>query len=196
MTKRLISVCMLCVVLFSLYACDYNIRGKLLILDEYRPKALFAAYNQFANGERKINYTLGEEKPSIRACVMNEAGIYSPTLDIYIVNESRFDIVIHGYAWVTNNLEKENTFQAIYYHRQKHVANSSYEIHMDTMHNDYLSFEVLSESKLICASVDTVAFLFFKYEDTEYVGGMKLDGNFICWPLTDTIPEHEQTTAA
>ena len=193
MTKRILSLLLICSLLFSLCACDIDLRGKLIILDTYKPKTLFETYRQFASGERKVNYTLGEEKPSIRACVMNEPGVYSPTLDIYVVNESRYDIVIHGYAWETNNLEKENTCQAIYYHRQKHVSNSSYEIHMDTMHNDYLSFEVLNENSLIAASVDTMAFIFFKYEDTEYVGGMRIDGNFICWPLIDTLPSESET---
>lgn len=194
MKKRIICVMLLCVLLFSMCACDYNIRGKLLILEEYRPNALLKAYNEFANGERKINYTLGEEKPSLRACITNEAGIFSPTLDIYVVNESRFDVVIHGYTWITNNLKEEGTCQAIYFHRQKHVSNASYEIHMDTLHNDYLSFEVLNEKGLICPSVDSVAFLFFKYEDTEYVGGLKMSGDFICWPLVDTLPGKSEST--
>ena len=90
---------------------------------------------------------------------------------------------MHGYFWLVSG---DTSCKGIYYNAEKKVANSTYKVNLDTGTNGYFLYELLTDEP-ITLDENLMAFLFFKYEDTEYIAAVDREQNLLYWPKEQTL---------
>ena len=179
-------LCILLALSLAVICCSCNMRGDTQVLNQYTAEALYKTYTAVQNKALKLQIPRTETVPELRTTMMQSPDYYERMASLYLYNESEYYITIHGYAWIAETTDIKNTHQAIYYYNEKKVANADYNIRLDPGNNTYLLYEVLYVSQHI-PTADSIYFLFFRHEDTEYVGAATADDNFVFWPLTQTL---------
>lgn len=177
--KRIIA-CLL--VGLMLFLCGCEMRGNTVELDLNSPDALLRTYTAILKQEIEMTYTNTETLPEFRAQILNHAGKTARIINIYLYNESTYNMTVHGYMWFVNG---ETHTKGIYYNAEKKVANSTYKVNLDTGTNGYFLYELLV-GEPIRIEEDSVAFLFFRYEDTEYIAAIDHEQNLVYWPKDQT----------
>lgn len=184
MPRRL--YCLLLVLSLSVALCGCNMRGDTQILDRYPADKLYETFTAVRDGTLKVQIPRTETVPKVRMAMIQSPDYYERTASLYIYNESSYFVTIHGYAWVAETTDLANAHQAIYYYNEKQVANADYNIRLDPGNNTYLLYEVINVPAYE-PTKNSICFLFFSHEDTEYVGAATADDQFVIWPLTQTI---------
>ena len=178
--KRILASVLACLLLFL---CGCEMRGNTLELDLYPADALIRTYTAVLKNEIEMTYPTTETLPSFRAQILNHAGKSARIINIYVYNESTYNIKMHGYIWFVSG---GNQIKGIYYNAEKKVANSTYEVNLDTEVNGYCLYELLVD-KPIEIEDGAVVFLFFKYEDTEYIAAVDHEQHLVYWPKDQTV---------
>ena len=62
----------------------------------------------------------------------------------------------------------------------------AYKVNLDTGANGYFLYELLLDEPITIGG-DTIAFLFFKYEDTEYIAAVNSEKQVVYWPKQQTL---------
>ena len=184
MRRRLLCLLLILSFCFACSAC--NMRGDTVNLDLYPAQKLYDTYTAICDGKLKVNVPRTETIPEFRTAVLQSPAYLERMASLYFYNNSTYYLTIHGYAWAAETTDLKNANKAIYYNNDKHVANADYEIRLDPGNNTYLLYEVLFVPEYI-PTKDSIYFLFFRYEDTEYVGAATAENEFVFWPLTQTI---------
>ena len=179
--KRMIALLLVSILLVLSTGC--NMRGETVELDLYSAKRLSKTFDAIQSGELEIQYSNLETLPKAQAQILNHAGKLARIINVYLYNESTYDMHVHGYAWFISG---ENHCKGIYYNTEKKVANSTYEIQLDKGTNAYFLYELLVNEPITLDDM-TEAFLFFKYEDTEYILGVNSEGTLLYWPKDQTL---------
>ena len=179
--KRLFALLTACVLLFL---CGCEMRGDTVELDLYPADALLRTYTAIQKEEIEMTYTNTETLPKIQAQILNHTGKTARIINIYPYNESTYDVTVYGYMWFVNG-EKQQC-KGIFYNAEKKVANATYKVKLDTGVNGYCLYELLVNEPIMLDE-DTVAFLFFKYEDTEYVAAITHGNEIVYWPKDQTL---------
>ena len=184
MVRKILCILLILSLTAACTAC--NMRGDTSVLDSYPAQKLYETYAAIRNGTINVQIPRTETMPKITTSMMQSAANRERTASLYLYNESSYHVTIHGYAWITDKTDLENAKQAIYFNNEKDVANADYEIRLDPGNNTYLLYEVLfvPEHK---PTMNSIYFLFFRYEDTEYAGAATAENEFVSWPLTQTI---------
>ena len=178
--KRMLA---LLLAVLPLFLCGCEMRGNTLELDMYPADALVRTYTAILRDEIEMTYSDTETLPEFRAQLLNHAGKTARIVNVYVYNESTYNIKMHGYVWFVSG-EAQN--KGIYYNAEKKVANSTYQIDLDTGANGYFLYELLV-SEPITIEEDAVVFLFFRYEDTEYIAAVDHEQNLVYWPKDQTL---------
>lgn len=184
-------LCLLTATVMALALCGCNMLGDTMILDEYPAQDLYATFTAVRDGTLKVQIPRTETIPKVRASIVRSADYYERMASVYLYNESDYYITVHGYAWIADASAPQDANKAIYFYTDKSVSNASYNIRLDPGNNTYLLYEVLFVSEFE-PTKDSVFFLFFQHEDTEYVGAATADNEFVFWPLTQTIKAEKQ----
>ena len=184
MCRRIL--CVLLILSLSAVFCACNMRGDTLVLDQYPADKLYETFTAVQNGTLKVQIPRTETVPKIRTAMMQSPDYYERMASLYFYNESSYYVTIHGYAWVAETTDLKDAHQAIYYYNEKKVANADYNIRLDPGNNSYLLYEVLYVPDHV-PSMNSIYFLFFRHEDTEYVGAATAEDEFVFWPLEQTI---------
>ncbi len=163
-----------------------NMRGDTSPLDNYPVQKLYETFTAIRDGTLKVQIPRTETIPSLRTSMMQSPDYLDRMAALYFYNESTYHVNIHGYAWIAETTDLDNAHQAIYFHNEKGVANADYNIRLDPGNNTYLLYEVLFVPKYT-PTLDSIYFLFFQYEDTEYAGAATADNSFVFWPLSQTV---------
>ncbi len=179
-------LCVLLVLSLAAVCCACNMRGDTSVLDQYPADKLYETYQAIKNGSLKAKIPRTETIPKLRSAMMQSPDYYERMASLYLYNESSFFVTVHGYAWIAETTDLTNAHRAIYYYNEKQVANADYNIRLDPGNNTYLLYEVLLVPDYL-PTTDSIYFLFFRHEDTEYVGAATADDEFVFWPLTQTI---------
>ena len=178
--------CILLAALVALLCCACNMRGNTQILDTYSAKQIYATYKAVADGSLQISVNRTETIPTLRTAIVDNTSLSAYRASLYFYNESSYYVSIHGYAWVAKQTDDANdAHKAIYFNSEKEVANSSYEIRIDPGRNTYLQYE-LADGCNHTPDVDSIYFIFFQHEETEYVGAVTAD-DLVFWPLEQTL---------
>ena len=178
--KRCLALGMACLLLAL---CGCEMRGNTLELDLYPADALLRTYDGIRRQEVDITYSNTETLPKIQAQILNHAGKQARIINVYVYNESVYNIRMHGYTWFISG---ESQAKGIYYNAEKKVANSTYKVNLDTGTNGYFLFELLVDEPITLAE-ESVVFLFFKYEDTEYIAAVNSEKEIVYWPKDQTL---------
>ena len=184
--KRL--CCFMLAVLLAVLCCGCSMRGNTLVLDTYSPQALYNTYCAIQDGTLKVSVNRAEKIPSVHTLIVDNSELSPNRASLYFYNdkESSFYVSIHGYAWVTQSDEPaKKAHKAIYFNSETEVANSGYEIRLDPARNTYLSYELIDGTEHN-PDKNTLYFIFFLHEETEFVGAVTKD-NFVFWPLEQTL---------
>lgn len=184
MRRRILCLALVLWMITMCSAC--NMRGDTSTLSLYPAQRLYDTYVAIRDGKLKVQIPRTETVPQIRTAMMQSPDYYSSMASLYFYNESTFYLTIHGYAWIAESTDPDNAHEAIYYYNEKKVANADYNIRLDPGNNSYLLYEVLFVPKHT-PTKDSVYFLFFQYEDTEYVGAATAEDTFVYWPLSQTV---------
>ena len=179
MKRALAAVCA-CILLFL---CGCEMRGNTLELDLYPADALLRTYEAILKEEISIQYPNTETLPVLQAQILNHAGKQARIINIYVYNESVYNIKAHGYIWFVSG---ENKCKGIYYNAEKKVANSTYEVSLDTGANGYFLYELLVGDP-IELDEGRLAFFYLKYEDTEYIAAINSEEELLYWPKDQTL---------
>lgn len=179
-------LCLALVLLLSFLCCSCNMRGDMSTLDQYPAEKLYETFTAVQDGTIKVQIPRTETVPAIRTAMMQSPDYYERMASMYFYNESSFFVTVHGYAWIAETTDIKNAHKAIYYYNEKKVANADYDIRLDPDKNAYLLYEVLLVPSYT-PTKNSLYFLFFRYEDTEYVGAATSEDEFVFWPLSQTI---------
>lgn len=181
--KRLIACLLAVALLLPAAGCSVNMRGDTLELDIYSPDALLRTYEAVKNKEVDIAYSQTETLPHLRAKILNHAGKKARIINVYLYNESTYDMHVYGYMWFVSGKAQS---KGIYYNAEKKVSNSTYKVKLDAGINGYFLYELLVDQPIVLDDTST-AFLFFKYEDTQYICGIDSEGKVAFWPKDQTL---------
>lgn len=184
MRRRIL--CLLLILSLCTALCACNMRGDTSILDQYPAEKLYETYKAIQDGSLKVQIPRTETIPKLRSAMIQSPDYYERMASLYFFNESSFYVTVHGYAWIAETTDMKDAHQAIYYYNEKQVANADYNIRLDPGNNTYLLYEVLYVPDYV-PTKDSIYFLFFQHEDTEYVGAATAEDEFVFWPLTQTI---------
>ena len=179
-------LCLLTVLALTFALCGCSMIGSTAVLDKYPAQNLYATYAAIRDGTLKVNISRTETIPKLRTSIVGSAEYYERMATLYLYNESSFHVTVHGYAWVAEESDPSGAQKAIYFNNEKNVSNASYNIRLDPGNNTYLLYEVLFVPQFE-PSEDSIYFLFFQHEDTEYVGAATADNEFVYWPLSQTV---------
>ena len=179
-------LCLLTVLALTFALCGCSMIGSTAVLDKYPAQNLYATYAAIRDGTLKVNISRTETIPKLRTSIVGSAEYYERMATLYLYNESSFHVTVHGYAWVAEESDPSGAQKAIYFNNEKNVSNASYNIRIDPGNNTYLLYEVLFVPQFE-PSEDSIYFLFFQHEDTEYVGAATADNEFVYWPLSQTV---------
>ena len=179
-------LCLLTVLALTFALCGCSMIGSTAVLDKYPAQNLYATYAAIRDGTLKVNISRTETIPKLRTSIVGSAEYYERMATLYLYNESSFYVTVHGYAWVAEESDPSGAQKAIYFNNEKNVSNASYNIRLDPGNNTYLLYEVLFVPQFE-PSEDSIYFLFFQHEDTEYVGAATAGNEFVYWPLSQTI---------
>ncbi|MBQ7545508.1 MAG: hypothetical protein IJT41_00890 [Clostridia bacterium] len=138
----------------------------------------------------KISVNRTETIPSLTTSFVDSSSLVQNRASLYIYNnkQSTYYVSIHGYAWITDSVDPEkNAHKAIYFNNETQVANSTYEIRVDPDRNTYLLYE-LADGASHRPTKESVYFIFFLHEDTEYAAAVTADG-IAFWPLEQTFKD-------
>ena len=178
--KRCLALGMACLLLFL---CGCEMRGNTLELDLYPADALLRTYEGIRRQEVDVTYSNTETLPKIQAQLLNHTGKQARIINVYVYNESVYNIKIHGYIWFVSG---ESKVKGIYYNAEKKVANSTYKVNLDNGINGYCLYELLVNTPIVLAE-ESIVFLFFKYEDTEYIVAVNSENEIVYWPKEQTL---------
>jgi hypothetical protein len=184
MRRRIL--CLLLVLSLSVSCCACNMRGSTEVLIKYPAQKLYDTYIAIQDGSLKVQVPRTETIPELHTTMMQSPEYYDRMASLYFYNDSSYYLTIHGYAWIAESTDLDDAHQAIYFNNEKNVANANYEIRLDPGNNTYLLYEVLFVPKH-SPTIDSVYFLFFRYEDTEYAGAATAENEFVFWPLSQTL---------
>ena len=181
--KKAVSV--LLAAALTLLCCACNMRGSIVAFDLYDPEKLYNTYTAILDGSLKVSVDRTETIPELRTALVQTPDYYQNMATLYFYNESKYHVTVYGYAWIAEQSHPQDASKAIYFNTEKKVANSSYKIRIDPGNNTYLIYELLN-GKEYTATEDAIYFLFFRYEETEYVGA-STGNDFIFWPASQTV---------
>jgi hypothetical protein len=184
MRRRIL--CLFIVLTLAIGCTGCNLIGDTMVLDNYPAQNLYATYTAIRDGTLKVRVPRTETIPNLTASMIRSPDYYERMAELYLYNESSFYITVHGYAWIGETTDPGSAHKAIYFNNEKNVSNATYNVRLDPGSNTYLLYEVLFVPEFE-PTKDSVYFLFFRHEDTEYVGAATAENEFVYWPLSQTI---------
>lgn len=184
MCRRIL--CLLFVAILIAFCGGCALRGNTIVLDNYSPQKLYNTYKAIKDGSLKVKVNRTETIPSMQTTIVDNSQLTKNRVALYLYNDSEYYATIHGYSWITRKDDvKNNAHKAIYFNVDKEVANSTYEVRIDPERNTYLQYELLDNVSNQPVN-DAIYFIFFKYEETEYVGAATAE-DFVFWPIEQTV---------
>ena len=183
MYKKRISLLLACVLLLSLCSCDLNFTGTMLMLDQYPADKLLEQYEQYASGEKEVEYLLDKRIPVLEGFIQSTKGVEDAvTVKFCVSNKGFYDVIFYGSIWVVTGKDHEIATKAKYYNTERKVANADYQIRLDADHSCNFIYSMMDEYPDL--DENTLIFFFFHYDDTDYVASLDFEDNIIFWPLS------------